>query len=342
MQGIQIKEHGDLDILKVCDIPDPVPEAGEVRIQVKAVGLNHLDLWVRRGIPGHQFPLPLILGSDVAGVVSVVGEGVEDLKLGDEVIVAPGISCGTCPVCRRGEDHKCRSYGILGETRDGGYAEMLVVPRRNCILKPKNLSFAQGAALGVSALTAWHMVAARAAVKKDEWVLVQAAGSGVSSAALQIAKHLGAKVIATSGSDAKCQRAKELGADYTINYKEENVRQRVKKITEGWGADVVIDHVGALTWDASVRSLAWHGRLVTCGATVGFDVEIDLRHLFFKSLSLLGSTMGTLAEMHEVIRLAGAEEIKPILAQTLGLSDAAEAHRLLEEHQVFGKLVLIP
>jgi len=346
MKAILVRAHGGLDALEYTDVPDPVPAADEVLIEVHASGVNHLDVWVRRGVPSYTFPLPLIPGNDVAGVVLEVGERATGVSVGDEVVVSPGVSCGSCAACLSGRDHRCKDYAILGEHRDGGWAEKLAVPRQNVIPKPKNLSFVEAASMPLTFLTAWHMLVDRAELRPGELVLVQAAGSGVSSAGIQIAKLWGATVIATAGSADKLERARALGADHVVDYREEDVVKRVKEIaratTGKGGVEVVLDHVGADTWDSSVRALAWHGRLVTCGATTGPLVKLDLSHLFFKSLSLLGSTMGSKGEVLEVFAHAATGRLQPVVDRSLPLSQAREAQRLIEARQVFGKVVLVP
>jgi NADPH:quinone reductase-like Zn-dependent oxidoreductase len=342
MKAILVREHGGLDALEYVDVPDPTPAADQVLVEVKASGVNHLDVWVRRGVPGYTFPLPLIPGNDTAGVVLEVGERVEGIAPGDEVLLAPATSCGRCEACFQGRDHHCRSYKILGEHQNGGWAERIVVPRENVLPKPKDLSFAEAASMPLTFLTAWHMLVGRVGIKPGETVLVQAAGSGVSSAGIQIAKLWGATVIATAGSAAKLERARELGADHLIDYTSEDVAGRVKELTGGRMCEVVFDHVGADSWKASMSSLAWQGRLVTCGATTGPLVKLNLAHLFFKSLSVLGSTMGSKGELVELLRHVEAGRLKPVVDSTLPLSEAREAQRRLEAREVFGKLVLIP
>ncbi len=342
MRAAVVREHGDLDAVRVETFDDPEPGPNEVLIDVRATGVNHLDLWVRRGVTGHTYPLPLILGSDVAGVVREAGPGVDDLSTGDEVVVAPGVSCGACPACLAGRDHRCRRYGILGESRDGGAADLIAVPRANVVPKPERLSFAQAAAVGIPFLTAWHMLVDRAELRPGESVLVQAGGSGVGTAAIQIARLWGAEVIATVGHEGKGERARALGAAEVINYRNRDVAKAVKQLTGGRGVDVVVDHVGAATWTGSLRSLAWHGRYVTCGATDGAEAPVNLRVLFFKALSLLGSTMGSKAEFIEVLGHVGAGRLVTVVDRTLPLAEVREAHRLLEAREVFGKLVLVP
>lgn len=342
MRAVVIRRHGGFDVLESVDRPAPDLRASEVIVAVRACGLNHLDLWVRKGAPGHTFPLPLIPGSDVAGVVLALGQDAANLKVGDEVVVAPGVSCGSCAACLSGADHRCRQYAILGEHRDGGCAEQIVVPRANVLPKPAGLSFDEAACIGIPFLTAWHMLVDRAQLRHGETVLVHAALSGVGSAAIQIAKLFGATVLATAGTDAKLERARALGVDHAINYTNEDVHRRVKALTDGRGVDVVVEHVGAATWESSLKSLGWHGRLVTCGATTGADVRVDLRHLFFKGISLLGSTMGSKSEFAEVLRHVAVGKLRPVLDCVLPLADIEKAHRRLEDRQAFGRIVVRP
>jgi len=342
MKAVIVRAHGGFDALRLEDAPDPQPAADEILVEVRAVALNHLDLWVRRGVPGYTFPLPLIPGCDVAGVVVEAGGRAGGFAAGDEVVLAPGVSCGRCPACLSGRDHHCRRYGILGETRDGGCAERIVVPRENVHRKPRNLGFEEAASMPLTFLTAWHMLVARCGIRPGETVLVQAAGSGVGCAAVQIAKLWGATVIATSGSDAKLERARALGADHTLNYARQDIAREVAALTGKRGADIVFDHVGAPTWEGSLRSLGWQGRFVTCGATAGTEVTLNLRHLFFKSLSVLGSTMGSKGEVCEILEHAEAGRLRPVIDKVLPLAEVREGHRLLEAREVFGKVVLVP
>jgi len=342
MKAVVIRSHGGLDALRAEEKPDPVPGPGEVLVEIHAAGLNHLDLWVRKGVPGHEFPLPLVPGSDGSGVVAGLGGGVAGLALGEEVVLAPATSCGTCAACASGEDHRCSDFKILGEACDGTCAEKVVVPRANVFPKPKNLSFEEAASFPLAFLTAWHMLVARAALRPGETVLVHAAGSGVGSAAVQIAKLWNARVIATAGSAAKAERARALGADDVIDSGKEDFARAVRAITERRGADIVIEHVGAATWEGSLRSLARHGRLVTCGATSGHEVSLNLRVLFFKSLSLLGSTMGSRGEFASIVKHFEEGRLRPIVDRVLSLGEIREAHRLLESREVFGKIVLVP
>jgi NADPH:quinone reductase-like Zn-dependent oxidoreductase len=313
-----------------------------VVVRVRAVALNHLDIWVRKGWPGLKLPMPHILGADVAGVVADVGPGVDGVRMGDEVILNPGVSCGCCEPCLSGSDTLCRGYGILGEHVHGGYAELVRVPAANILPKPARLSFEQAACLPLVFLTAWHALVARARLRAGESVLVHAAGSGVGSAAVQIGKLVGARVIATAGSDAKCEKALELGADRAVNYEKEDFLGAVKALTGRRGVDVVFEHTGKSTWEKSLLALVNGGRLVTVGATSGHDPTTDLRHVFYRQLSVLGSTMGSKGELFEVLRFVGEGKLKPVLDRSLPLTDAGYAQELLSRREQFGKLVLVP
>lgn len=342
MKAIAFSKHGGPEVLELVTLPDPLPKAREVRVKVKAVALNHLDVHTRRGWPTLKLKMPHVLGADVAGVVDQVGAEVDDVAVGTEVVVNPGISCGACERCLKGDDNLCRAYSIFGEHRHGGYAEYLCVPRQNVLLKPPNVSFEQAACLPLTYLTAWQMLVRRAQLQPGETVLIHAAGSGVGSAGLQIAKLLGATVIATASTEAKLERAKALGADHLINYAEKDFVDEVKRITHRKMVDVVFEHVGQSTWDKSIACLPYGGRLVICGATSGFEVKIDLRVLFYKRISLLGSTMGSKGDLFRVLQLVGEGKLKPVLDRVMPLSQAAEAHGLLTDRKAFGNVVLVP
>jgi NADPH:quinone reductase-like Zn-dependent oxidoreductase len=339
MLAVLIHEHGGLDRLTLTDVPSPTALPGEALVRVKAVALNHLDLWLRRGVPGHTFPLPMIPGSEVAGVIEAIAEN-DRWKVGDEVIVAPGYSCGLCMACLSGNDPLCPKFGIFGETKSGGAAEQIAVPVRNLLRKPAGLSFAEAAALPLDLLTAWHMLVTRAQLRPGETVLVHAGGSGVGSAAIQIAKLWRATVYATAGSDEKTARSRALGADEAINYRTADFVAEVRRLTQKRGVDVVFEHVGADTFERSLRALTKGGRLVTCGSTAGAEVTINLRLVFFKLLSILGSTMGSLAELHEILRHVEAGRLRPVVDRVLPLKEVAEGHRVLEAREAFGKVVL--
>lgn len=342
MRGFQIREHGGPEALEWRDdLPTPDPGPLEVRVRVRACALNHLDLWVRNGVPGHRFPLPLIPGSEIAGEIDALGPGVDSLEVGAPTLVAPAVSCGHCQRCAAGDDQLCREYGILGEHRDGGYAEYVVVPRRNILELPRGLSFVEAAATPLVFLTAWHMLVERAKLQRGEDVLIHAAGSGVSSAALQIARLLGARrIIATAGSEAKLARARELGATHTVNYHQGDFVATAREATAGKGVEVVVDHVGGEIFERSFKALAWAGRVVLCGATAEAEATINLRAVFFKSLSILGSTMGSRAELMALARYFESGELAPVVDRAFPLQEAAAAQEALENREQFGKLVL--
>jgi len=341
VKAVVIREHGGPEVLRLEERPLPEPGPGEARVRVHAVALNHLDLWVRKGVPGHAFPLPIVPGCDIAGTLDAAGPGVR-LREGDPVLVGPGVSCGTCRDCRAGRENLCREYGILGETRDGGCAEYVVVPAQNLFPKPAHLDYPQAAAVPLVFLTAWHMLLGRAGIRAGETLLVHAAGSGVSSAAIQIARLVGARVLATASTAEKCRRARALGAEIAVNHREADFVQEVRSWTGKRGVDVALDHVGEQTFDRTVRCLARGGRYVTCGATSGYEMKTDFRLVYFKSLSILGSTMGGSHELAEVLEHVAAGRLSPTLDRVLPLERVAEAHAHLETRQGFGKTVLVP
>ena len=340
MKAVIFDQHGGPEVLKLADVPAPQINSTEVLVEVRACALNHLDVWTRNGLRGITIPLPHILGCDVAGVVRAVGELVTWVKAGDEVMTQPGVSCGHCAECLAGRDNMCDDYDIIGYRRDGGYAELVAAPGLNVIPKPMNLSWAEAAALPLVTLTAWHMLVTRAQVQPGESVLVHAAGSGVGSIGIQIAKLRGARVISTASSDEKLAKARELGADETINYTREDWPKEVKRLTKGRGVDVVFEHTGAATWPGSIVSLKKGGRLVTCGATSGFDARTDLRHVFYRHLTILGSMMGSKADLLTAMKFIESGQIRAVIDRTLPLSEARQAHELMEDRAQFGKLVL--
>ena len=342
MKAVIFSQHGGPEVLKYTEAPDPQIKANEVLVEVRACALNHLDVWVRGGLPGIKIPLPHILGDDVAGVVREAGELVTWTKPGDEVMVQPGVSCGHCVECLAGRDNMCDEYDMIGYRRDGGYAELLSVPGVNVIPKPENLSWPEAAALPLVTLTAWHMLVAQARVQPGEDVLIHAAGSGVGSLGIQIAKLRGARVIATASSDEKLAKARELGADEIVNYTRDDWPKEVRKLTGGCGVDVVFEHTGEATWPGSIVSLKKGGRLVTCGATSGFDARTDLRQVFYRHLTILGSMMGSKAELLAAMKFIKSGQIRAVVDRTLPLAEARKAHELMEDRAQFGKLVLMP
>jgi NADPH:quinone reductase-like Zn-dependent oxidoreductase len=339
MKAIRFHSHGGPEVLRLEDVPDPVNGPGEALVRVRACALNHLDLWQRNGLRRVAIPLPHISGSDVAGVL--VDPGGSGLPAGSRVMLQPGISCGRCLACLSGRDNECPEYEVLGYRHHaGGYAEMVKVPAQNVVPLPDAISFVEAAAFPLTFVTAWHMLVTRAKVQSGEDVLVLAAGSGVGQAAVQVARLHGARVIATAGRDAKLEQARALGAEAVINHYTQDIADEIKRITNRRGVDIVVEHVGAATWAKSMRSLARNGRVVTCGATTGGDASVDLLALFSKRLSVLGSYMGTKAEL---VRAAGhffAGRLKPAIDRTFPLAEAAAAQQRLEQSGQFGKIVL--
>jgi NADPH:quinone reductase-like Zn-dependent oxidoreductase len=342
MKAVIFTQHGGPEVLQFTDVPDPQIKANEVLIEVRACALNHLDVWVRTGLPGIKIPLPHILGNDVAGIVREVGELVTWVRAGDEVIVQPGVSCGHCAECLAGRDNMCDEYDMIGYRRDGGYAELVAVPGVNIIPKPRNLSWPEAAALPLVTLTAWHMLVTQARLQPGENVLIHAAGSGVGSLGIQIAKLRGARVITTASSDDKLAKARELGADETIKYTRDDWPKEAKRLTGGRGVDVVFEHTGAATWPGSIVSLRKGGRLVTCGATSGYDARTDLRQVFYRHLTILGSMMGSKAELLAAMKFVESGQIRAVVDRTMPLAEARKAHELMADRAQFGKLVLIP
>ena len=340
MKAVVFHEHGGPEKLQYEDWPEPQVKPDEVLVRVKACALNHLDIWVRQGIPAYQIPLPHISGSDVSGQVERVGSLAKDVKVGQRVFVSPGLSCGECDECKAGRENLCPSFSVLGARTDGGYAEFVAVPGRNVIAIPGSLTFEQAAAFPLVTVTAWHMAVTLAGLRAGETALIMGAGSGVGSMAVQIAKYIGAKVITTVGSEDKVKRALVIGADEVINHTTGDVAKRVLELTGGRGVDVVIEHIGPQVWEPCLKSLAKSGRLVTCGATTGPKVEIDLRDLYSRSLTLMGSYMGTKAELLEAAKLVGAGMLKPVIDHVYPLKDARTAQEHMLSRKFFGKIVL--
>jgi NADPH:quinone reductase-like Zn-dependent oxidoreductase len=340
MKAVRIHQFGGPEVLTYEDVPDPQPQKDQVLVRVRACALNHLDVWVRKGLPGVK--LPHILGSDVAGEVVEVGEYVSGFKPGQRVLLAPMHYCGHCEKCVAGLQNQCRHFTALGNAVDGGNCELVAVPAANAIPIPDSLDFNQAASVPLVFLTAWHMLVGRAGIRLGQTVLVLGASSGVGIAAIQIAKLFHCRVITTAGDEAKLAKGRALGADYGINHYQQKISEEVRKITNKEGVDIVLEHVGAATWDESVKSLKSSGTLVTCGATTGPNVGIDLRHLFARQLTLLGSYMGTMGELHEVLRHVFAGRLKPVVDRVFPLSETRAAHEYLEKSQMFGKIVLNP
>ncbi len=340
MNAIVYTAHGGPEVLSYADVPQPAVGPHDVLVRVKAVALNHLDLWIRQGLPRLKVTFPHIPGADVAGVVERIGDRVTTAHVGDPVVIAPGISCGVCQFCVAGEDNSCRTYSILGEHRHGGYAEFVAVPETNILPKPSRLTFEEAAAVPLVFLTAWNMLVTNARLRSGEDVLIWGAGSGVGSAGIQIAKLFSARVIAVAGDAWKLEKARGLGADVGIDHREQNVLEEVRRLTGKRGVDVVFDHVGAATWQTSVQALARGGRLVTCGATTGAEAVTDLRYIFGRRLSVHGTWMGARRELYEVMTLVERGVLNPVVHQVFPLAEAATAQHVMERSQHFGKLVL--
>jgi NADPH:quinone reductase-like Zn-dependent oxidoreductase len=342
MKAARIHAHGGPEELRLEDIPEPQVRADQVLVRVRACALNHLDLWVRKGIPGMKFPMPHILGSDIAGEVAAAGSLCQRVAPGWRVLLSPGLSCRQCPQCLSGRDNLCRAFTMFGYGVDGGYAEWIAAPEYSVIRIPDDLSFEEAAAAPLVSVTAWHMLFGRAHLAPGEDVLVLAASSGVGSMAIQFAKLMQCRVIATAGGEEKMAKARELGADHVIDHYKQDIAAEVRKLTGRRGVDVAIEHVGVATWEKSVMSLAPAGRLVTCGATTGYDARIDIRYLFSRQLSLLGSFMGSMGELHEALRFVFRKQVKPVIDRVHRLEEIRAAHERLENKEQFGKVVVTP
>ena len=345
MKAIVFSEQGSTEVLRYTDVPKPTFDADEVLVKVAACAVNYLDLHARRNRPeiAEKFQrgeTPHILGSDIAGTIAEIGNTARSVAVGDRVVLAPCIPCGVCSDCNTGTENLCDTQELIGFQTDGGYAEYVKAPARNAIQIPDALSFVNAAAMPIAYLTAWHMLMTRAVLRPGEDVLILGVGGGVGSAGLQIAKLTGARVFATASSDEKLTRAREMGADITINYKDMDFSEVVLEATDGRGVDVVLEHVGAATWEQSIASLAKNGRLVSCGVTTGNIGTINIRKLYQKQLTVMGSALGTVTELRTLVHLAAQEKLEPIIDRTLPLQRASEAHLLLENRRNFGKVVL--
>jgi NADPH:quinone reductase-like Zn-dependent oxidoreductase len=340
MKVVRIHQFGGPEVLQYEDVSDPQPRKDQVLIRVRACAMNHLDLWVRQGIPGVK--LPHIPGSDVAGEIVEVGEYVKGFHVGQRVLVAPMHFCQQCPACADGRQNQCPEFTVLGNGVDGGNCELLTVPPINVIPIPDHLGFNEAASVPLVFTTAWHMLVGRANLRPGQTVLVLGASSGVGIAAIQISRMFHARVIATAGDEHKMQKGLELGADFVINHYQQKISEEVRKITNREGADIVVEHVGASTWDESVRSLKPGGTLVTCGATTGPEAKVNLNFLYARQLSLLGSYMGTMGELHEVLRHVFAGRLRPVVDRVFPLAEVRAAHEYLAASQMFGKVVLSP
>jgi NADPH:quinone reductase-like Zn-dependent oxidoreductase len=340
MNAVVFHAHGGTDQLRYEAVPDPVPEPGEVLIRVKACALNHLDIWVRQGIPSYTLSLPHISGSDVAGVVEAVGDPAAGIVPGQRVFISPGLSCWRCDQCLAGRDNFCSSYGLVGAKIAGGYAEFIKVPARNVIEIPGSLSFREAAAFPLVSVTAMHMLFALGGLQAGEDVLIMGGGSGVGSVAVQLAKLAGARVVTTVGAQDKIAKAKELGADLVIDHAEEGIAATIKQFTGGRGVDLAIEHIGPAVWSECVQSLAKGGRLITCGATTGGEVNLDLRYVYSRQLTIRGSYMGTRAELVRAAQLMEQSKLRAVVDRVFPLQEARAAQEYLLSRRFFGKILL--
>ncbi len=342
MKAIVFHQHGGPEVLRYEDIPDPTPAAGEVLLEVKATSINHIDIFLRRGLPGIKIPFPKIAGSDASGIVREVGRGVVTPKAGDRVTINPGISCARCEFCTAGYGSQCLTFSIVGEHIDGAYAELLRIPAHIVQPIPDSMSFEDAAAAPLVFVTAWSMLIGKGSIRPGDDVLILAAGSGVGTAAIQIAKMAGCRVFVTASTDEKLERARQLGADVLINYRNVEFDKKIRELTDRRGVDLVVDYIGSDTWVRSLRSARRGGRILTCGATTGFDPKTDLRQIFYRQLQVLGSTMGSHREFLDVMKCIFRGQLKPVIDRVLPLTDVQLGHELIENRNVFGKIVLKP
>src|SRR5215831_9297097 len=342
MKAVVFHQHGGPEVLQYTDVETPSPGPFDVLIEVKATSINHIDIFLRRGMPGVKVPLPKIAGCDAAGIIHEVGNGVTDLKPGDRVTINPGISCGHCEFCAAGFGSQCTTFRMVGEHIDGAYAQFVKVPAHIVLRIPDSMSYEDAAAAPLVFITAWGMLVGKGNIRPGEDVLILGAGAGVGTAAIQIAKMTGCRVIVTASSDEKLERAKSLGADILINYKKEEFDKRIREITARRGVDAVVDYVGNDTWVQSLRSVRKGGRVLTCGATTGFAPQTDLRHIFYRQVQVIGSTMGSHREFLDVMKCIFRGQLKPVIDRVLPLNEAALGHDLIEKRGVFGKIVLTP
>jgi NADPH:quinone reductase-like Zn-dependent oxidoreductase len=341
MKAILLKEHGGPEKLTLSETPDLKPDQNNVLVRIKAAALNHLDIWVRSGSPAYTVPLPHVPGSDGAGVVEALGPNAEGVSVGDRVVIIPGISCGHCDFCRKGLDNQCDTYEIVGAKRWGTFAEQVLIPDDNLFVIPDSLSFEDAAALPVAYLTAWHMLIRKAQISKGETMLVVGGGAGVSIAAIQIAKNFGVRVLATTTKESKVAAIKKAGAaEVFIHNPQKDHAAWTQEMTNGKGAEIVMDHVGPATFSTSLKALAKYGRLVTCGSTTGPKIEFELRTVFGRDITIYGSRSGTKKEFQDLMRAVNDKKLKPLIDKTFPLAEAAEANRRMEEQQQVGKILL--
>ena len=342
MKAIQIKEHGNVDVLRIVDLDEPVCLSSQVKIQIKAASLNHLDIWVRKGFAKLKLPLPLILGSDASGTIIEIGSKVDGFNVGDDIIIQPGVFDENCPLVIAGKENFSQTYGIIGETQNGVQSEFIVLDPINIYKKPNHLNYIESSSMSLVFMTAYEMVIKRAKLAKNEIILVYGATSGIGSAAIQISKDLGAKIITTVGSDDKVQHAYDIGADYVVVHSSNKYYDEIIDFLDGGKVDVVFEHVGLKTWKNSLCLLNHGGRVVTCGATTGHEVKINLLHLFMKQQSILGSTMGSLDTFRKVMSKIENKIYKPCIDKVYIFDDIKLAHKRLEDRKHIGKIVLTP
>ncbi|MBC8196980.1 MAG: zinc-binding dehydrogenase [Candidatus Marinimicrobia bacterium] len=336
MKAVRIHEFGDYNVLKVDQIDEPVCMANQVKIQMKACGINHLDIWVRQGLPWIKFPW--VLGSDGSGIIVEIGNEVKNWNIGDEIVIHPGYSCGKCTKCQNQQENFCYKYGILGESINGVQQEFICLNPSQIVEKPTHLNFSESASMPLVFMTSWQMLVERANLKKNEWVLIYGGTSGVGASAIQIAKYLGANIISTVGNDNKIDKVISYGADFVINHSNDYWQDEIKLIQNKF--DVIFEHIGSATWKNSMNLLNKGGRVVTCGATTGYKVEIDLRHLFFKQQSILGSTMSNFNNFYTVMEKISSGVFKPCIDSIYSIEDVWIAHKKIEERLHIGKVVL--
>ncbi len=342
MKAVRIHKHGELNKLIYDDIPEPVIKPGKIKIQIKATSINHLDIWVRIGLPRLPVPLPIILGSDGAGTIIEIGSEIDEYNVGDDVLIQPGTFCRECQHCKSGKENYCLEYGILGETENGTQAEYVVLDPANVHLKADHLTYEEAASMPLVFMTAYQMLIKRAQLQSSDSVLVYGGSSGVGSAAIQICRELGANVIATAGNDEKCEYSEKMGANHTVNHNQDHWLDEIKNITNQSGVNVVFEHIGPATWSQSLIILAKGGRIVTCGATTGASVRINLAHLFMKQHSILGSTMSDIQSFNEVMNKISEQKYTPIVDKIFPMEDIRLAHEYIEERRQIGKVIVVP
>jgi NADPH:quinone reductase-like Zn-dependent oxidoreductase len=342
VKAVRFHEFGGPEVLRLEEASDPEPGPGEVVVRVRAVGLNHVDIDMRNGSSRLPLEMPHTLGFEIGGDVAAVGAGVDDLAVGDRVTPLYQIACRRCEPCRAGRQQFCGALQMLGVTRAGGYAEQVLVPADAVVRMPDGMTYEQAASTQTTFATAWHCLVSRACLRAGESVLISAAGSGVGSSGIQVAKRAGATVITSAGDDRKLALARDLGADVCVNYRSEDLTEKVLEATSGRGVDVVLEHVGGEVFTSSLQAVADGGRVVVCGGHAGEVVPLDLIDLFRREWSVIGCARASEAELRHVIALVGQGQLEPVISDVLPLEQAADAHRLMEDRRQFGKILLVP